>query len=486
MSRSTSHSEQNDTATHPADFAIAIVGLAFYWPFLRHFELVALCSGYPDPSATAWSSYTHIVLPLALFLLAGTIARKQTNRLIASRPLAICIASIHGTAGYALLFAAPLTGFTEAIYLTGCLLVAFSYATLTFSWMRSVSLAPSGNPFVCLVTSYALSCVLSLLANISGPATLPLMAAGPLVSGVLWFAHQRVCPCPATDHMVGPCLDKLPLTLIGVFVLFLIAGRTAAGILIFDSSEIPFIERSLASGISCIVLIALVATMRKSARWDQLLQFNWSLLALLFLICLVLLATDKPLALHLGIGGIEACLGCFEITLWVLLTKAVRSEKVDPIVVFGLSTLVVRLLPNYVGKYLVPSLAVSAGGFVRDHIVALIALMSLLLAAVTVLFLNARLTKQLMPQEARTGESENVAEKAETREQDSGRAAKIASHVGLTPRETDVMLLMARGFSYQKIAEELGVSVGTVQNHVKHVYRKTNVHARQELIDLVS
>ena len=477
--------EHEKTSSRPNGSVATVLGLAFYWPFLRHFELVALCSNYANPSATAWSSYTHIVLPLACFLLLGVVVRGQIARAIVDKPLAVCMVSALGTFGYALLFAAPFMGHMEAARLAGCLLVALSYASLTFSWMRSISLAPTGNPFVCLVASFALSCMLSLLANVSGPATLPLMAAGPLVSGSLWFVHQRKMPALA-DNRSSCKLDshKLPLALMGVFTLFLVVGRTVAGVLLFGSSEILLAERCLAVGISCGVLLVLAATMRKS-KWDQLIQFNWSLLALLFLVCLVLLIVDSPFARHLGTGGIEACLNCFEITLWVLLVKTVRAEGADPIAVFGLATLVVRLLPNYMGKVLIPSLTVGTN-LIEDHIVAFIALMALLLAAVTVLFLNARLTRQLMPQETNASNGENAVEQAGAYHQHNGKATEVAHNVGLTPRETDVMTLMARGYSYQKIAGELGVSVGTVQNHIKHIYRKANVHTRQELIDLVS
>ena len=46
-------------------------------------------------------------------------------------------------------------------------------------------------------------------------------------------------------------------------------------------------------------------------------------------------------------------------------------------------------------------------------------------------------------------------------------------------------MLVGEGRSYQKIADSLGISLGTVQGHVKSVYRKLGVHTRQEVIDLL-
>jgi DNA-binding NarL/FixJ family response regulator len=48
----------------------------------------------------------------------------------------------------------------------------------------------------------------------------------------------------------------------------------------------------------------------------------------------------------------------------------------------------------------------------------------------------------------------------------------------LTPRETEILALIARGFSNKRIAFELGVSEKTVKNHVSHVLAKLGVADR--------
>ena len=49
--------------------------------------------------------------------------------------------------------------------------------------------------------------------------------------------------------------------------------------------------------------------------------------------------------------------------------------------------------------------------------------------------------------------------------------------VHLTGREAEVLRLIARGCTYSQIAFELGMSVNTVGTHVKHAYRKLDVHS---------
>lgn len=61
---------------------------------------------------------------------------------------------------------------------------------------------------------------------------------------------------------------------------------------------------------------------------------------------------------------------------------------------------------------------------------------------------------------------------------------RIVRACGLSPREAEVLALLARGRSSTYIAQELYVSPETVKVHIKHIYEKTGVHSRQELLDL--
>ena len=50
----------------------------------------------------------------------------------------------------------------------------------------------------------------------------------------------------------------------------------------------------------------------------------------------------------------------------------------------------------------------------------------------------------------------------------------------LTPRETEILALLAEGLSNKGIARNLGISDGTVKLHVKAILRKLEVHSRVE------
>lgn len=62
---------------------------------------------------------------------------------------------------------------------------------------------------------------------------------------------------------------------------------------------------------------------------------------------------------------------------------------------------------------------------------------------------------------------------------------KTIARFGLTPREGDVLHLLARGRTSPVIQEKLFLSHNTVKTHVRHIYTKLNIHSQQELIDIV-
>jgi DNA-binding NarL/FixJ family response regulator len=62
----------------------------------------------------------------------------------------------------------------------------------------------------------------------------------------------------------------------------------------------------------------------------------------------------------------------------------------------------------------------------------------------------------------------------------SERPAAVPAFDGLTPRERDVLALIAQGRSNKRIALELGISEKTVKTHVGHVLAKLDVTDRTQ------
>lgn len=65
------------------------------------------------------------------------------------------------------------------------------------------------------------------------------------------------------------------------------------------------------------------------------------------------------------------------------------------------------------------------------------------------------------------------------------RCKMLQEQYRLTSRETEILELIARGYTVVQIAEKHVVSENTVRTHTKHIYTKLGVHKKQELIAMV-
>ena len=67
----------------------------------------------------------------------------------------------------------------------------------------------------------------------------------------------------------------------------------------------------------------------------------------------------------------------------------------------------------------------------------------------------------------------------------SDTCLELAGRYALSPRETEVFVLLAQGRTRAFIQDELVLSGSTVKTHVSHIYAKMGVHDRQEMMDLI-
>ena len=60
-----------------------------------------------------------------------------------------------------------------------------------------------------------------------------------------------------------------------------------------------------------------------------------------------------------------------------------------------------------------------------------------------------------------------------------------SSHLAhrITPREIQILVLMAQGKMNKEIADRLNISAETVKKHVKNIYQKTGAHNKIEALN---
>ena len=118
---------------------------------------------------------------------------------------------------------------------------------------------------------------------------------------------------------------------------------------------------------------------------------------------------------------------------------------------------------------------------------------SLAIAAITILLVVALTMILLSEKELSSkwgisflGGGSNAEDTAIIRKQElANRCSEVVKEYGLSQREEEVLLLLAQGKTVGAIERELFIANGTAKTHIRHIYRKLDIHARSELFDLL-
>lgn len=66
-----------------------------------------------------------------------------------------------------------------------------------------------------------------------------------------------------------------------------------------------------------------------------------------------------------------------------------------------------------------------------------------------------------------------------------GKCETVANTFLLSRRETEILFFLAKGHNAAYIQEKLYISEGTAKTHIRHIYRKCDVHSQQDLMRMV-
>lgn len=317
-------------------------------------------------------------------------------------------------------------------------------------------------------------------------------------------------------------LHALPWRSLGVIAVAALVGNVMASVIMGTSYEGA--DSLYPGGIAlcaCIATMALVPLTAERTAFSvaQLYRITVTFSVVGLVAILVLGAA----AVSVGGALVQGCTLFFQPLVYVVVTRSTRLQGLSPLVAFG------------VGQALI-SAVVLAGNLVGKLLFQMAGETPLLLSAVCGAGVLA-LFFMVVARAAQVGEEGNEEKdggteetEAETRGADrvkaaaAGRgssgvaagerlfedggtteaatlpngdcaagvgaqgedsAAVFARAVGLTARETEILSLLVRGRTLPYIANELFVTTGTVKTHVRHIYEKTLVNNRQELLDKV-
>lgn len=63
---------------------------------------------------------------------------------------------------------------------------------------------------------------------------------------------------------------------------------------------------------------------------------------------------------------------------------------------------------------------------------------------------------------------------------------EVAKEFSLSARESEILILIARGYTTNNIADKLVISPYTVNTHIRHIYEKMQIHKRSELLNYLN
>lgn len=217
---------------------------------------------------------------------------------------------------------------------------------------------------------------------------------------------------------------------------------------------------------SSVGIVLALMTVRFSIRVDVQSLFRWA--APVLMLGVALFVQGGVVGEEAGIAIFGGANICMQAIAYLYFIGLAREGSLDIAVGIGSGQGAVQLgvlLGNVTANAVGP--AVSAGAMSFETIgFALI----LLVAFSAVLLPPAVYRRERL---AGTGEGDPMA----------ALVAEAVREYGLSAREGEILGYLARGRSQPYIQEALYLSKSTVSTHVKHIYRKMDVHSKQELLN---
>lgn len=361
----------------------------------------------------------------------------------------------------------------KALGLVGAVLSGFGAAVLYFAWGRAYALAGGEATEWAIPFSLCLAMVIALAASgMNAWVSSAVVALLPAISaGLLAFSFRRALKAPQVSQKtrsakqgggssVVPMLRSCLVLTVAWFVFTLFRGMVGES----ASLEMgPYLMALLFGTLGALVISRLfIDHARSMSMWAA-----WKLVVPLtcFSLLLYLVLPDflAPFSYSLAFAGLI----CFDICVWVSSVEEAVGDEESWAREIGFPRFATQL-GGTIGALAVPLAAPAESSML---IPALMALLSL-----TIPLCNAGRVVSF-------GDvCEGEFERQLTHEE---RCLLVSERYGLSEREAEVLELVGKGRDLPYIRDHLFISRNTVNTHIKHIYAKTGVHSKQELLTLL-
>lgn len=322
------------------------------------------------------------------------------------------------------------------------------------------------------------------------PAALVLMCVPIVAYATLYRSNATVRPAPVPYRYYNSrTIRSLWRVGFGVAVYSFTVGVIQSTPLaqLASTGAVSIVAKHAGEIVVALALLAWVVMLKRGLSFGRI----WNLV-------LVLMATALIFAPYLedALGGyLFTFVGVAQtfviIILFLALADIARHSSYRPITVFAAGWLAYAL-PFSLGDIF----GASVQAAVPNAAMVMAAIVWLLVIVTLFFFDESSAGKRLIFTELNDGGDEDTPAKRFGAQQEalneekaadmlSLRCTALAQELKLTPREHEILELMARGRSKTYIAEAFFISENTVRGHVKHLYAKLDVHSKQELVDRV-
>lgn len=456
--------------------AIAVVGMAFWWPLLRNSIIGFVFSPSLTDHRFSFAALTAFLVCGCLFAAALVIASRvhptgrRSPRLLVALGLTASLAVLGACWGASTRWAYIATALCAP-------LLAALYVVLPLAWsraLRQIFGKDAKHLALAIMASYALSFVIGYLSYLPEPWLFIRPILSPFIASSLCAV---VCGRASTEEadartLVAPDAKTLYLLVLFFFLVCSVAtGFINTGSVAYQPSSSTFLRDSLNIGVvsGLLVIIAVSRKLERVKIWIITL-----LGSLLFGGLLIATFFHQSL-LASGTGLIQTSKSCFSLMLFLIVILDQRpnlagSEKAVTIL-FTLPT----LLSTVISYFLVPGIVGALAITYSDFWGTLSLLFGFLLGVLLFGFLSAIVLRFVS----------NAPQAQGAVPTNNELAHLLGERHSFSAKEEEVLSLMLEGNTYKKIAQIMYVSQSTVQSHVKSMYRKANVHSKQELIDQI-
>lgn len=435
----------------------------------------ALCTSTilpPGRIVGPFDASTFLLLVTAVAYLGATLVSRHIPS-FSSRPgacIAVGLGCGLGTAGMAAattLSAASWNSWGLFLFAGSAILFALANAPLILMWGERWSTLASGSVGRCLYTSYAVAlAAFFCMDNLPWAVRLVIMVALPGISAFLLHLSRREPSREALPQDAPAEAPSFLRPLLAVFVLNAVWGAALPAALLLGDANAVSRPGLLLALVGVVILIIYMVIAKPATEAFSLSQPVGMGLAG----GLVLLLALPEQYVFVGYGVATLGGACLDMLVMLVATDMAFRLRTPAALALGCAMTVSRA--GALGGRALYSLAIAPAPALAPQVMLWCAFA--VIACVLLVFSQSNLhalyrTEPALPQ----------------RDTLEHRCATLAASAGLTPREQEILALLAQGRNAPHIAQTLGLSTGTVKNHISSIYRKVDVGDRQGLLNLL-